>query len=224
LSDPLRVEATGETVGEAKWNALRELELLAPSLDKSAVVFEVLSEGERGLLGIGQQPARVAASAPSEAAVGARDVEESDDAARLRSLLERVTSALGCSCRIEIADSDASLVATCVGDDLGRLIGRHGQTLAAVQVLAAAIVRHGEGPRRTVTVDAAGYSDRRRERLEELALRSAEQVRERAVRVALEPMTAAERKLIHTVLEHHEDITTSSEGAEPHRYVVIEPA
>lgn len=183
----------------------------------------MLSEGERGLLGIGYQPARVAASAPA-AVASAPQIAESADAARLRSLLERLTAALGCSCRIEIAESEDSLAATLVGDDLGRLIGRHGQTLAAVQVLAAAIVRHADVQRRTVTVDAAGYSERRRERLEELALHSAEQALALGARVALEPMTAPERKLVHTVLEHHGGVTTSSEGAEPYRHVVIEPA
>ena len=65
------VEATGETVGEAKWQALRELERLAPGLDKSAVRFEVVSEGERGLLGVGYAPARVVASVDTAAVIGA---------------------------------------------------------------------------------------------------------------------------------------------------------
>src|SRR5256885_13506766 len=58
----LQIEATGETVGEAKWSALRELERLQPGLDKSAVQFQVVSEGERGLLGVGFAPARVIAT------------------------------------------------------------------------------------------------------------------------------------------------------------------
>ncbi len=70
----VEVEATGETVGEAKWAALRELERLAPGLDKSAVRFQVVSEGERGLLGVGYAPAMVVASAPVEPAPAARDV------------------------------------------------------------------------------------------------------------------------------------------------------
>ncbi|MBI4172482.1 MAG: Jag N-terminal domain-containing protein, partial [Actinobacteria bacterium] len=58
MSDEVSVEATGETVGEAKWAALRELDRLLPGLDKSTVRFEVISEGERGLLGVGYTPAR----------------------------------------------------------------------------------------------------------------------------------------------------------------------
>jgi predicted RNA-binding protein Jag len=67
VSDDVTVEATGETVGEAKWAALRELELRHPALDKSAVRFEVVSEGERGLLGVGYEPARVVEHLPSDA-------------------------------------------------------------------------------------------------------------------------------------------------------------
>src|SRR5581483_2866618 len=67
----LTVETTGETVGEAKWAALRELEARYPALDKAAVRFEVVSEGERGLLGVGYEPARVVAHLPAEAAEAA---------------------------------------------------------------------------------------------------------------------------------------------------------
>ena len=64
--DPLEVEATGETVGEAKWHALRELEQLVPGLDKSSVRFQVVTEGERGLLGVGYAPAQVIATVSAE--------------------------------------------------------------------------------------------------------------------------------------------------------------
>ena len=72
MSDDVSVEATGETVGEAKWAALRELERLLPGLDKSTVRFEVVSEGERGLLGVGYTPARVLAVAQGDAAAPPR--------------------------------------------------------------------------------------------------------------------------------------------------------
>ncbi|HSL63346.1 MAG TPA: Jag N-terminal domain-containing protein, partial [Gaiellaceae bacterium] len=71
--DGVRVEATGETVGEAKWNALRELERLYPRVDRGDVEFQVVSEGERGLLGVGYAPARVVASAPAAADGETRD-------------------------------------------------------------------------------------------------------------------------------------------------------
>src|SRR5947209_2105558 len=92
MTEDLRqVEATGETVGEAKWSALRELEKLHPDLDKAAVRFQVISEGERGLLGIGYSPARVLASVEAGAvAVRPAPTEgESELAAKVRELVER---------------------------------------------------------------------------------------------------------------------------------------
>ncbi len=226
MSEPVSVEATGETVGEAKWNALRELELRVPRLDKTAVRFQVLSEGERGLLGVGYTPARVLALADGEAESPEASQDESDAAARLRDVLAHVTAAIGVRCRIEIEETDSRLTGTCFGDDLGLLIGRHGQTIDAVQVLASLIVRGGEDAqaRKDVIVDASGYRDRRRRTLESLALRSAEEALRTGIRVELEPMSAAERKVVHTCLESREGVTTVSEGDEPYRRVVVEPA
>jgi spoIIIJ-associated protein len=218
------VEATGETVSEAKWRALRELELLVPSLDKEAVRFQVLSEGERGLLGVGYTPARVLASAPAGQAQEEPAPDEGSEAARhLRDVLTHITAGIGVRCRIEIEDTDETLTATCYGDDLGILIGRHGQTIDAVQVLAAAIAGGSGEERREVVIDAAGYRDRRRRTLEALALRGAEEAVRTGSRVELEPMSAAERKIVHTSLEHHDGVTTVSEGEGSNRHVVVEP-
>src|SRR3954468_15671399 len=118
MSDERTVEATGETVSEAKWRALRELELLVPAIDKESVRFQVLSEGERGLLGVGYTPARVLATAAPgvPAPPGDPRPEESEPAGRLRDLLEHVTAAIGVRCRIEIEDTPDVLTATCQGD------------------------------------------------------------------------------------------------------------
>jgi spoIIIJ-associated protein len=219
------VEATGETVGEAKWRALRELELLVPSLDKASVRFQVLSEGERGLLGVGYTPARVVATAgDGDEASPLADLDESEAAAKLRELVDHVTAAIGVRCRVEIAEENGVLEATCFGDDLGLLIGRHGQTIDAVQVLASAILGGAGDDRREVVIDAAGYRDRRRRTLESLAARSAEEAVRMGARVELEPMSAAERKIVHTALQDRSDVTTGSEGDEPNRRVVVEPA
>lgn len=228
MSSERTAEATGETVSEAKWRALRELELAVPGLDKAAVRFQVLSEGERGLLGVGYTPARVLAAVDDSDKGMLRPesvrIDESEAAATLRDLLVHITSAMGVRCRIEVEEANGILAATCLGDDLGLLIGRHGQTIDAVQVLAAAIAGGSGEPRREVVVDAAGYRDRRRRTLEALALRSAEEAVRTGSRIELEPMSSAERKLVHTSLEDHDGVTTSSEGDEPNRYVVVEPS
>jgi spoIIIJ-associated protein len=218
------VEATGETVGEAKWAALRELELRHPGVDKSAVRFEVVSEGERGLLGVGYAPARVLAAVPVEA-VEVAAADESGLAAEARSLVNRITLALGVDGRVDVVEDDATIVVTCSGADVALLIGRHGQTIDAVQYLLNAISHRAYGDdRKEVVVDAAGYRERRRATLEALAERTAEQVRASGTRVELEPMTAVERKVVHLKLKELADVETASEGTEPNRYVVVLPA
>ena len=224
--EQLTVEATGETVGEAKWQALRDLERLAPSLDKEAVRFQVLEEGSRGLLGVGATPARVVAMVDAAVPLQpAPEIDESEQAAQLRSVLEHITAAVGVRCRIDIEESDVAITATCSsGADLGILIGRHGQTIDAVQTLAAAIVRQGEDERKQIVVDAAGYRDRRRRTLETLAVRSADEAMRAGERVELEPMSSIERRLVHERLKDVAGVETVSEGDEPNRYVVVVPA
>ena len=222
----LQVEATGETVGEAKWSALRELERIAPGVDKGAVHFQVVSEGERGLLGVGYAPARVVATVDEEtAAPTAPSGDESQPAAGARELVERIADGLGVECRIAVEDDDEAIVVSCSGRDLGMLIGRHGQTIDAMQYLANAI-RHRTFPdeEREIVVDAAGYRERRTATLEQLAVRSAQRVVTDGEPVELEPMTAIERKVVHIRLKEFPGVSTSSEGAEPNRYVVVHPA
>jgi len=219
----LTVEATGETVGEAKWAALRELEQRHPGLDKSAVRFEVLSEGERGLLGVGYAPARVVANVPAEA-VQAAALDESDLAAEVRSLVAQVVAALGVEGRLDVREDEEAVTVTCSGPDVALLIGRHGQTIDALQYLLNAIGHRSHGPdRKQVVVDAAGYRERRQATLEALAVRTVEQVRLSGRRVELEPMTAVERKVVHLKVKELGGVETASEGLEPNRYVVVLP-
>lgn len=223
MSDELTVEATGETVGEAKWAALRELELRHPGLDKGAVRFEVVAEGERGLLGVGYEPARVVAHLPADAAdVVSRD--EGEQAAEARSLVARLLAALGVDGRVDVHEDADTVTITCTAADVALLIGRHGQTIDAAQYLLNAIAHRGYGDeRKEVVVDAAGYRERRRATLESLAVRTAQQVQLTGERVELEPMTAVERKVVHLRLKEFEGVETSSEGTEPNRYVVVLP-
>ena len=223
MSD-LVVEATGETVGEAKWAALRELERLHPGIDRNAVRFEVVSEGERGLLGVGYSPARVMAAVEAAAAPEPVPVAEpgSDDASQLRYFLERSAAAMGATCTVTVEEREDFLVATLAGGDLGLLIGRHGQTIDALQYLANALA-YRRGSERRVVVDAAGYRSRRESALRAIAHRSAERATATRHRVELDPMTAVERKVVHEFLKDDPEVETASEGTEPNRFVVIIP-
>jgi spoIIIJ-associated protein len=220
----VQVEASGETVGEAKWSALRELEKRQPGLDKSAVRFQVVSEGERGLLGVGYAPARVIATVSAEEREQVVPADESALAGEMRELVERIIDGIGVVGRLEVEEDDETLTISCVGADLGMLIGRHGQTIDAVQYLANAVMyrRHPED-RKEVVIDAAGYRARRRVSLEALAVRSAERALADGEPVELEPMTAVERKVVHIRLKEFDGVETTSEGTEPNRFVVVRP-
>ena len=218
MTGPVRVEATGETVGEAKWTALRELEQLVPGLDRESVHFEILSEGERGLLGVGFTPAHVVAEAPASSDLA----ELSPEAAAAREFVQRVANAIGANVSAVVVQREGIVTVTCSGADLGLLIGKHGQTLDAIQYLANAIARVGDAEH-DVVVDAAGYRARRTATLDTLARESARRASGTKSRVELEPMTAVERKIIHEALKDDPEVETASEGMEPNRYVVVLP-
>ncbi|HKU55557.1 MAG TPA: RNA-binding cell elongation regulator Jag/EloR [Gaiellaceae bacterium] len=224
--EALTAEATGETVGEAKWAALRELERRHPGLDKAAVQFEVVAEGERGILGVGYEPARVVAHLPAAAAAAAvtAALDETGQAGEARALVTQIVETLGVDAEVTAREDPEAIVVTCSGPDVGLLIGRHGQTIDAVQYLLNVIAYRGHGDeKKDVVVDAAGYRARRQATLETLALRVADRVRESGEREELEPMTAVERKVVHLHLKDVAGVSTTSEGTEPNRYVVVVP-
>ena len=213
------VEATGETVGEAKWAALRELEQLVPEVDRDSVQFQVVSEGERGLLGVGFTPARVVASAKPGPAASATS---GDAASGPREIVERIARGIAADVSVVARERGGVVTVTCSGPDVALFIGKHGQTIDAIQYLANAITR-AEGGEQEVVVDAAGYRARKTATLETLARRSAERAGATGRRVELEPMTPVERKVVHEALKDDPHVDTASEGSEPNRFVVIVP-
>jgi spoIIIJ-associated protein len=225
MSEPgvVTVEATGETVGEAKWAALRELEQLVPGLERESVQFQVVSEGERGLLGVGFTPAHVIASAEAaQSAPAAGSVDASDAAGKARELVERIAAGIGADVVASVREHEGGVTVSCSGADVALFIGKHGQTIDAIQYLANAIAR-AEGNQHEVIVDAAGYRARRTATLETLARRTAERASATGRRMELEPMTPVERKIVHEALKEDPEVETASEGSEPNRFVVVFP-
>ena len=217
------VEATGETVGEAKWAALRELESRVPGLDREQVEFQVVSEGERGLLGVGFTPARVVASAAAVTATSATAASGGGDETTVsKEIVERIAAAIGADVSITAHAQGGVVTVTCAGADVGLFIGKHGQTIDAIQYLANAITRAGGGEHEVV-VDASGYRARRTATLEGIARRTAQRVAATGRRAELEPMTPVERKIVHEALKDDPGVDTASEGSEPNRYVVVLP-
>jgi spoIIIJ-associated protein len=147
----------------------------------------------------------------------------SEAASRVHELLERLAAEVGVDASVRVDEGPEGITGEFVGDDLGLLIGRHGQTIDAIQHLAYRIAFRGTQARKRVVVDAAGYRERRA-----VALRAAgDQAAEAAVHdrrpVSLEAMTALERKVVHEHLKGRHDVETYSEGEEPSRHLVVAP-
>ena len=143
---------------------------------------------------------------------------------RVRELLERVNEALALDASVEVErDEEGVIRAVLHAEDLGLFIGRHGTTIDAVQHLAYRIAAAAEDRPQRVIVDAAGYRERREQALH----RQADEAAEDAVRsrrpVALDAMSATERKVVHEHLKDREDVETYSEGTEPDRHLVVAP-
>jgi len=141
----------------------------------------------------------------------------------LTELLEKLVDALGLEAEISVSDDGELVRGALAGEDLGLFIGRHGQTIDAVQHLAMRVVASAAGERRLVEVDAEGYRERRAEALRGQADDAADEALRFGRPVALDAMGASERKLVHEYLRDRGDVETYSEGDEPHRHLVVAP-
>jgi spoIIIJ-associated protein len=151
------------------------------------------------------------------------DPKVSEAAACVEELLDHVASGVGVDAEVRLTEREDGIEAEFVGEDLGLLIGHHGQTIDAIQHLAYRIAFRRTGAPLRVVVDAAGYRERR-----SVALRAAaDQAAETAVHdrrpVSLEAMNALERKVVHEHLKARHDVETYSEGQEPDRRLVVAP-
>jgi spoIIIJ-associated protein len=215
--DELVAEAEGDTLGEAKWAAMKELEVRFPGLTADCVRFDVAEDvGADG-------PARVRAEVDREAWQSVAETIPEEAAERVRAIVTRVVNALGLHATVDIDESDEEIRATVNGDDLGLLIGKHGTTIDALQHLAFRAAFRGDEIRKQVTVDAAGYRERREGALHRMADRAAAEALRYGRPVELEPMRATERKIVHTYLSERSDVETHSEGDEPDRRLVVSP-
>ena len=219
MSSPeeLAAEAEGETLGEAKWAAVKALEGRFPGLTAECVTFEVLNDGGTE----GGSSVRAEVDVDAWRAVAETIPEEPTE--RVRAIVARVVHALGLHASVDIDETDDEIRATVNGDDLGLLIGKHGSTIDALQHLAFRAAFRGDSERKQVTVDAAGYRERREGALHRMADRAAAEALQYSRPVELEPMRAPERKIVHTYLSERRDVDTHSEGDEPDRRLVVSP-
>ena len=144
-------------------------------------------------------------------------------AGRVRELLERIADAADLHLDVDVRETPEGLVAEYLGDDVALVIGRRGQTIDAIQHLAYRVATRGDEPRVSVIVDADGYRESRAQTLRHAADQAASTALRDGREVALESMTALERKVIHEHLKDRRDLETYSRGQEPERQLVVAP-
>jgi spoIIIJ-associated protein len=146
-----------------------------------------------------------------------------EPAERVRALLERIVDELELEAEVSVDEDEGEIRAAVNGEDVGLLIGRHGQTIDAVQLLCYQAAFRGRQDRKRVSVDAAGYRHRQGEALRRRADVAAEDAIRDGRAIEMEPMSPNERRVVHEHLRERPEVETYSEGDEPHRFVVISP-
>ncbi len=202
------VEGSGRSIEEAIQGALATL-----GLDRNDVDVEVVDEGSRGVLGLGAREARVRV----------RPRPRVDRVALIGAVAEELVRLMGFEVTITAAEGAEIVHVQVQGANLAALIGKHGQTLAAMETVAALVAGRRLGVPVRVEMDVMGYRDRRRVALEALARRTAGRVARTHREVALTPMDARDRRIIHITLQEHPAVATASQGEGDLRRVVIMP-
>ena len=199
------IEKTGKTVQDAISVALAEL-----NTDQSKVDIQILEEATKGLFGIGSKLAKVR--------VSLKEVSSGDMA---KEFLINVLGKMNIEATFDIQEDEESVLIKIMGQDIGIIIGRRGETLDSLQYLTSLVVNKNREFYKRVTVDIENYRQKREDTLVKLSERLAERVIKYKKNVTLEPMNPYERRIIHSTLQNHKFVETFSVGEEPNRKVVI---
>lgn len=244
-----RQQFTGKTVAAAVAVAAQELRISEADLDyqvleeaskgflgfgaKDARIEVMLPETEPAPLASPEtaaddrpQAAPAAAAGPDKASLATSEAspsagETAEDIGI--AFLAPIFDALSVSPRVQIEEDDEQITFSMYGDEVGILIGRRGDTLNALQFLLSLAVNRRLNSHKRIILDCENYRQRRAETLQALAHRMADKARETGRRVSLDPMNAAERRLVHLALENEPNIKAESYGEDPHRKIVIYP-
>lgn len=218
------LEMSGKTVQEAIERALKKL-----GVGREEIKVTVIREGKSGMFGIGAEEAEILVE-PIE--YHPASMNETDAEGTARQIIEKLLELMDFKAEVIKEDSFIGndeenrmpVTFNITGDDdVGILIGRHGQTIASLQYLVRIILTHRIENSPPVIIDIDGYKERRYNALRETAKRLAEQVKTRRMPFTLEPMPAIERRIIHMTLANDPNVTTQSTGEGESRKVVISP-
>lgn len=204
------MQFTGKTVEEAVENGLNQL-----GITEENARIEVISEAVKGLFGRVKVPAVVE--------ITEKKTEETVKKIDETEFLKKILELLGTTAEIKKSEADGKTVLTLDALESSSIIGYRGEVLDAIQTLVGAAANVGNKEYKKVVVDCENYRDRREETLIKLAHRLEEKATAMRREVQLEPMSAFERRIIHTALAESDKVTTRSDGKDPERYVVIVP-
>ncbi len=199
------VEKSGKTIEEAL-----ELAIIALDIDKDNIEFEIVEEPSKGFLGIGGREAVIRAWKKKDI------IEIADEF--INSILDNISI----KAEIDYKMEGNKLYIDLYGKDMALLIGRRGQTLDSLQYLISLVINKASNEYVKVILDTENYREKRKQTLENLAIRLARKALKIRKEIVLEPMNPYERRIIHSTLQNYSGVSTRSEGEEPYRKVVIE--
>ncbi len=201
------ITAQGQTVEEAVQNALKELKL-----ERNQVEVEIMDEGKKGIFGLGSRLAMV------------KVIEKENGTQIATDYILDIAEKMGAKISIDVEEEGKDIKIQISGENLGVLIGKHGQTLNSLQYLTQLIANKQTEQFKNIIVNVGDYRERRYETLSGLAKKMGDKAIRTRRAVHLEPMPSFERKIIHAILSENTKIETHSEGRDPYRYIVIKPA
>ena len=200
------IEVTAKTVDDAITEALIKLSSTRENVD-----IEVIEKESSGFLGLNRKPARVRAALKETIQDKAVDFLE-----KIFNIME-----IQSEIKVEFNEEEKTMNINIIGEDMGVLIGKRGQTLDSLQYLVSLVVNKESEEYIKVKLDTENYRERRKETLENLAKNIAYKVKKTRRSVALEPMNPYERRIIHSALQNDKFVETHSEGEEPYRKIVV---
>ncbi len=200
-----KLKATGPTVIEAVERAKQQYDLKDDEFD-----YTVIEKGSKGFFGLMAKEAVVEIT-----------IKNGFYKRKLEQFMNHILSTYG-DIKVNIQYAGKRFSVELEGKDLGRLIGKHGKTLAALQHIATIYLNRLSDTKLSVIVDAGEYRERRKKNLERMVKQVIEQVRASKGKITLDPMFAFERRIVHEIAKSHRDIKSYSIGVEPYRKVVIE--
>lgn len=210
MNNYIDVEGSAKNINDALEKAV-EKALAQLNLTREEITYELIDQKKGGFLGLGEKTATV------------RVFYEAGPAYRTEKFLQGLFERMSVQAKMKIEEEEGRVNVTLEGDDMGILIGRRGETLDAIQYITALAVNRGEETYAKISINSENYREKREEYLQHLAAKTADRVLKYNRSIALDPMAAHDRRIVHAAVQDMPGVTTFSTGQEPNRRVIVAP-